>query len=309
MKAFDWDELGQGVTVADGSWSTQLHKRGFDPQTMAEAATIERPELVTSLTREYAEAGARFLTTNTFAANRYTLARRQSPHSVADVNRRAAELARGAAEPFSAWVIGSVGPTGKILVVQETPEDELAAAFTEQIQALAAGGVDAILLETFSELAEILLAIKAARQACELPVFASMSFDSGPQRTRTMMGVEAATAAGALDEAGADVVGCNCGAGVSYVLPVVFAMRSATSRPLWVKPNNGLPELEDGAPVYKQTPEDFAAPIATLIEAGANIIGGCCGSGPEHIKRVAHIVAHRRGGADGGGGEAHRAAN
>lgn len=305
MRSFNWEELGKGVTVADGSWSTQLHKRGFDPLTMAEAANIERPELVASLTRDYAEAGARFLTTNTFAANRYNLARRQSPHSVADVNRRAAELARAAADPFSAWVVGSVGPSGKILVVQETPENELTAAFTEQIQALAESGVDAILLETFSEMAEILLAIKASRQACDLPVFASMSFDSGPQRTRTMMGVEAGTAASALDEAGADVVGCNCGAGVSYVLPVVFAMRSATSRPLWVKPNNGLPELEDGAAVYKQTPEEFAAPLPTLIDAGANIIGGCCGSGPEHIQRVAHVVAHRRGGAAVGGSDAH----
>jgi 5-methyltetrahydrofolate--homocysteine methyltransferase len=121
-----------------------------------------------------------------------------------------------------------------------------------------------------------------------------MSFDAGPQRTRTMMGAQAGECATALEDAGADIIGCNCGSGINHVLPAVVALRAATSLPLWVKPNAGLPELEDGRAVWKQTPEEFAGFVPQLLDAGANIIGGCCGSGPEHIRRVAKVVARHK---------------
>jgi methionine synthase I (cobalamin-dependent) len=284
--------LKETVTVADGGWSTQLWQRGVPMDSLPELANVIHPEIVLGLGRAYVQAGSRFITTNTFAANRYAIERRGAPATVAQLNEAGARLARQAVEGSEALVAGSIGPSGKILVVHEATEAELAIVFEEHAQALAAGGVDVIVLETFSELAEIMVALRAA-QSTGLPVIASMSFDSGPQRTRTIMGAAAEECAAALEEAGAAVIGCNCGSGAAHVLPAVVALRGATRMPLWVKPNAGLPDLEDGRPVYRQTPEDFAQTVPTLIEAGANIIGGCCGTGPEHIRRVAAIVGSR----------------
>jgi methionine synthase I (cobalamin-dependent) len=288
---FDREALRSGVTVADGGWSTRLQMRGLPTDVMAETANLTHPELVIELAIAYLDAGAQFITTNTFAANRYHLQRRAPQVDVTDVNRRGAELARTAVADRPALVAGAIGPTGKILAVKEVKPDEVLSAFTEQAEALAAGGADLIVLETFSELAEVLLALRGAKEATRLPVVASLSFDSGPQRTCTMMGARADECAEALEEAGADAVGTNCGGGIATALPAVVALRGATSLPLWVKPNAGLPELVDGEAVWRQTPEEFAAHIPQLVEAGANIIGGCCGSGPEHIQRVAAWVA------------------
>ena len=290
----DLTALRDAVTVADGGWSTQLQLRGFPTGIMPETANVTHPDLVLNLAREYVEAGARFLTTNTFGANPATLARRKSSQTVTDINRRGAELARQASAEAGALVIGSLGPSGKILAVGETNEDELRDIFGPPARALAEGGVDAFVLETFSEIAEVLVAIMVVREETGLPVIASMSFDSGPQRTRTMMGAAAQECAAALEDAGVSVIGCNCGSGIEHALPAVVALRAATNLPLWVKPNAGLPELEGGATVWKQTPEEFAAHIPPLIEAGANILGGCCGSGPEHIRKIAAVIARRR---------------
>ena len=290
---FDREALQGTVTVADGGWSTQLQIRGVPVDVMAETANLTHPELVTGLGRDYLDAGARFLTTNTFAANRLSLERCTVNAGVEEINRRGAELAREAIGGRDASVAGSIGPSGKILAVREATPEQLAPVFEEQAKALAAGGADVIVLETFSETAEILLALKTVQDATGLPVIASMSFDSGPQRTRTMMGARAEQCAAALDDAGADIVGCNCSSGIEHILPVVVALRGATKLPLWVKPNAGMPELEDGKTVYRQPPETFASHVPQLIDAGANIIGGCCGSGPDHIRRVAKVVEKR----------------
>jgi methionine synthase I (cobalamin-dependent) len=290
---FDGEALKARVTIADGGWSTQLQMRGVPAEVVAETANVTHPQLVSELAQAYLDAGAQFITTNTFAANRLNLARRHVAHSVAEINRRGAELAREAIDDRAALVAGSMGPSGKILAVRETTPEQLTPVFAEQAQALAQGGADVILLETFSELAEILLAVRVVKDAAGLPVIASLSFDSGPQRTRTMMGAEAGECAAALEDAGADVVGCNCGAGICQMLPAVVSLRSATTLPLWVKPNAGLPELEEGRAVWKQTPEEFAAHVPQLLDAGVNIIGGCCGSGPEHIRRLAAVVEKR----------------
>jgi methionine synthase I (cobalamin-dependent) len=291
---FDSDALKSRVWVADGGWSTQLQARGLPPDLMAETANLTHPEMILGLARAYLDVGAAFITTNTFAANRINLERRQISHDVAEINRRGAALARQAVGTGQALVAGSIGPSGKILAVREATPEQLTPVFAEQAEALAAGGADVIVLETFSELAEILLALRAVKDATNLPAIASMSFDSGPQRTRTMMGAQAGECAAALEDAGADVVGCNCGSGINCILPAVVALRAATSLPLWVKPNAGMPELEDGRAVWRQTPEDFATHVPLILEAGADIIGGCCGSGPEHIRRIASVVAHHR---------------
>ncbi len=282
------------VAVADGGWSTQLQQRGVPTDAPAELANLTHPQVVVELAREYLAAGAQFVTTNTFAANALAFERHQAQVDLAEVNRRGAELARQAVGDSQALVAGSIGPSGRILAINEVSQEHLAAVFADQARALAAGGADLIVLETFSELKEILVALAAVREATELPIVASMSFDAGPQRTRTMMGARAEECAEALTEAGADAVGCNCGTGISAILPAVVALRAHTELPLWVKPNAGLPELVDGRAVYRQSPEDFCQHVSTLIDAGANILGGCCGTGPEHIKRLAALVASSR---------------
>ncbi len=288
---FERDMLRQRLTVADGGWSTQLQLRGVSADVPAETANLTHPEVVVELAKAYLDAGARIITTNTFAANRINLARRGLSEQVAPLNRRGAELAREAIGGRDALVAGSIGPSGKILAVREATEEELTEVFSEQAVALREGGADVLVLETFSELAEVLIALQAVKAATGLPVIASLSFDSGPQRTRTMMGAEASACAKALAAAGADAVGCNCGSGIGTILPAVVALRAATDLPLWVKPNAGLPELEDGRPVYRQSPDEFAASLPPLIEAGANLLGGCCGTGPEHIRKIAATVA------------------
>ncbi len=290
---FDPLHLTGRITVADGAWATQLMLRGWPGNRPVELANIESPELVLETAGAYLDAGARILTTNTFGANRLALDRRGSSADVAYVNRRGAALAREAAGD-RAVVVGSLGPSGRMLLVKETTADALSALFREQAAALAEGGVDAFVLETFSELEEILIALAAVKQATGLPVIASMSFDSGPQRTQTSMGVSADKCAAALDDAGADVVGCNCGAGIANALPAVVAIRGAARRPVWVKPSAGLPDLEEGRAVYHLSPDEFVSHIPTLITAGANIIGGCCGVGPEHIQRLAKLIAARQ---------------
>lgn len=288
--SIDFESLRNDVAVADGGWSTQLQMRGVPTEAPAELANLTHPHLVEALARDYVTAGARFITTNTFSANALLFERHDGDHNLAEINRRGAEIAKKATAGSEAVVAGSIGPSGKMLVVGEVKEDRLKEVFAAQASALAAGGADLIVLETFSELAEILVALEAVKNAANLPVIASMSYDSGPQRTRTMMGAAAEECASALEECGADAIGCNCGVGMAEVLPAVVALRAHTKLPLWVKPNAGLPELEDGRVVYKQPPDEFGQRVPTLIDAGANIIGGCCGSGPEHIKRVAALV-------------------
>ncbi len=290
---FDREALKQGLTVADGGWSTRLQMRGVPTDVMAEAANLTHPDLVKELARAYMEAGAQFVTTNTFAANRFNLERRGVDATVEQINERGAALNKEAVGD-GALVAGSIGPSGKILAVQEVKPADLMPVFEAQAKGLAAGGADVIILETFSETAEILLALKVVKDATGLPVIASMSFDAGPQRTRTMMGAKAEDCAAALEDAGADVVGCNCGSGAEYMLPAVVALRAATALPLWVKPNAGMPELVEGQAVYRQTPEEFVAQVRPLVDAGANIVGGCCGTGPDHIRKLAGLAERLR---------------
>lgn len=286
-------DLASTVAVADGAWSTQLHARGLPLDVMAEIANVSHGHLVAALAREYVQSGAEILTTNTFAANALVFERRDVRVSVGDVNRAAATIARNIAHD-QLVVAGVIGPSGRIAATGEVPQERMRDVFAEQAQALAAGGVDWIVLETFTELAEALIALAAVKAATNLPVIASMSYDSGPQRARTHMGAAAEQAAVALDEAGADALGCNCGAGIATVLPTVVALRSNTKKPVWVKPSAGLPDLEEGRAVYHITPDDFGGHVPGILDAGANIVGGCCGVGPEHIKRIAALVAARR---------------
>jgi methionine synthase I (cobalamin-dependent) len=204
------------------------------------------------------------------------------------INRAGAEISRRAVAG-RARVFASLGPSGKMLMMGEVSEEELLAAFTEQAQALAAAGADGLVLETLADVAEARLAIAAARTT-GLPVVACMTFDSGVHLDCTMMGVTPEQAAEELAAAGADVLGANCGHGIEGYVAICRRLRAATSLPVWIKANAGTPEVVDGRVVYRTTPDEFARRAPELIDAGADFVGGCCGTTPEYIAALAKVV-------------------
>lgn len=284
--------LSEGPVLTDGAWGTQLQARGLAAGELPDLWNLSHPDAVQEVARAYVEAGSRVILTNTFRANRFALGGQLAADRVADLNRAGVELSLRAADG-RARVFGSLGPSGKLLLTGEVDEADLRAAFAEQAEALARGGADAIAIETMADLVEARLALEAVR-ATNLPAVACMVFDSGRGRDRTMMGVKPAEAAQELTRAGADVVGANCGSGIESYVPVCRELAAATERPIWIKPNAGLPELVDGRPVYRTTPEEFAARLGDLLDAGAGFIGGCCGTGPEFIAALRAELARRQ---------------
>jgi 5-methyltetrahydrofolate--homocysteine methyltransferase len=278
------DDYAGKVTIADGAWGTELDRLGCPPGFCREEWNVTKPELVRQVAQSYVDAGAEIVLTNTFGANRFVLERHDRGDKVRDFNRAGAEASKSAAGK-RARVFGSIGPSSKIFMMGEASEDELYDAFKVQAEALAEGGADGLVVETMTELAEVTVAVKAAKST-GLLVVASMTYDSGKERTDTMMGVTPAQAVEALTESGADVIGCNCGIGIENYVTVTKMLREATDKPIWVKANAGLPEIEDGKIVYKMQPTDYADQARHLVDAGANIVGGCCGTTPEFIRAL-----------------------
>ena len=285
--------LATAPVVTDGAWGTQLQARGLAPGDCPDAWNLAHPELVEQVARAYVEAGSRIILTNTFRANRLALARHGLSHRTIEINRAGVEISRRAAQS-SALVFASMGPSGRLLISGEISEDELAAAFAEQAQALAEAGADGLVVETMADLTEARLAVSAAR-ATGLPVVASMVFDSGRHQDRTMMGVTPEQAAPALVEAGADVVGANCGRGVARYVEICRRLRTASERPVWIKANAGLPELIGGVTVYRMSAEEYASHVPALVDAGASFIGGCCGTSPEFIRAIRRALGSGAG--------------
>ena len=281
--------LTRTPVLTDGAWGTQLQLRGLTTGACPDAWNLEKPDLVEQVARAYVEAGSRIVLTNTFGANRFTLERYGMAEKAAEINRTGVEISRRAAAD-SALVFGSIGPSGKMLMMGDVTEDDLRAAFAQQAAAMAEAGANGIVVETMSDAAELKLAVAAAKDT-GLPVVGCMVFDSGPAKDRTMMGVTIEQAAEALCEAGADVVGSNCGRGIAGFVDVCRRLKAATDRPVWIKANAGLPEVEDGKTVYRQTPEEFASYVPQLVEAGASFLGGCCGTTPDVIRAVAKVLA------------------
>jgi len=277
-----------GPVLADGGWGTELQKRGLAGGECPDLWNLTEPARVVDVARSYAEAGSRVILTNTFRANRVSLAGYGLADQAAAINRAGARLSREGAGG-RALVFASMGPTGKMLAADEIGADEILAAFHEQALALAEGGADALLIETMSDPAEAALALEATL-ATGLPVIVSFAFDTGRNKDRTMTGATPEQAARHMEERGAHAVGANCGVGIAEYVPVCRRLRAATGLPLWIKPNAGLPEVVDGRAAYRTSPERFAASIPTLVEAGANFIGGCCGTDPEFIRAAARAL-------------------
>jgi len=288
MTSREWNELCSGGPVLlDGAWGTQLQERGLAVGEAPEAWNVTHPEKVQEVAAAYVEAGSQIVLTNSFGGNRITLGGHGLGDRAREINESAARLSREAAGT-KAWVFGSIGPSGKMIMTGEVTEEQLRAAFEQQAQALQAGGVDGLVIETMAALDEACAAVRAA-VSTGLPVVACMVYDSGPDADRTMMGVSPAEAAEALGEAGAWALGANCGQAPAGFVSVCKQYREASDLPLWMKPNAGAPEMVNETPVYRVAPEEFARAAAPLWEAGATFVGGCCGTGPAFIASLREV--------------------
>lgn len=286
------DAVREGtILVSDGAWGTFLYGKGLKPGECPESWNIERFEGVKAIAESYIDAGADMVETNSFGGSRIKLAHFGLDGRTAEINEAAARASREAAGKDK-YVIASIGPTGKMLIMEDVTEQQLYDAFKEQAAALEKGGADAICIETMSDKDEAAIAVKAAKENTKCEVICTFTFEktiSGDYRT--MMGVSPADAAKAAVEAGADIIGTNCGNGIERMIDIVKEMRAAyPDKPILVHANAGLPVSVDGRDVYPDTPEIMASFVPELVKAGANIIGGCCGTTPEHIRAIKSVV-------------------
>jgi methionine synthase I (cobalamin-dependent) len=274
--------LAGGLLITDGAWGTELQARGLPSGTSPDSWNLTHPERVEEVARAYAEAGSQVVLTNTFRANAIAM-KNASAAELDEINRAGVAISRRGA-PL-ARVFASIGPTGKILLSGEVSVDEVSAAFAAQARSLAAAGADALLVETMSDIDEARLAVAVARQT-GLPVIASFAFDSGKNKDRTMMGSTPEAVATAMEEAGASAVGANCGVGVECAIAICQRLHAATSLPIWIKPNAGLPTIDTAGLHYTTSADFFASHFAALRDAGASFVGACCGSTPEFIRAL-----------------------
>jgi homocysteine S-methyltransferase len=273
--------------VVDGAMGTMLYSRGVYINRCYDELSLREPDLVRDVHRAYLRAGAEVLETNSYGANRVKLTRYGLESEVRAINARAAELARGVAGE-RACVAGAVGPLGlRIEPYGPTSEAEAFDLFREQVEGLLEGGVDLVVLETFSDLQEIQQAVKAVRSLCDLPVMAQMVIQ---EDGHTPLGTDAALFAQRLAELGCDVVGMNCSVGPAAMLDAVDRLIAVTDRPLSAQPNAGLPKEVDGRQIYMASPEYMATYAARLIRKGVRFVGGCCGTTPAHIKEITGAV-------------------
>jgi len=289
MRAVIEDLIKRAPAVIDGAWGTQLQSKGLPIGACPDEWNLSNPDKVKEVAAAYVSAGSHIILTNTFGANRLTLGRHGLVDRAVEINNAGVAASLFAVAGTGVKVFGSIGPTGVMLAMGESTPEELRAVFTEQAIALAQAGAHGIVVETMSDIDEATIAVKAA-VATGLPVVASMVYGAGKALDRTIMGVTPEMAAAALEEAGADVIGSNCGQGADTMLVVAQRLKAATKLPLWIKPNAGLPELIDGADVYRTTPDEWAVQASALVSAGADFIGGCCGTSPDFITALADAL-------------------
>lgn len=276
------------VVLLDGAIGTELGKHGL----MGRARpNLDNPEVVLKIQREYARCGCDAITTNTLTMNRIYIESHNVGVSVQDVNRAGVEIARKAVSEGQ-YVLGNIGSTGQLLEPYGTyKESQFYETFKEQAGILAESGVDGFIIETMFDLQEAMFALRACKDNFSLPVIVSIAFSSETKGGRTMMGNSAQQCAKGLTDGGADVIGANCGEiDPAQMAVIVSVLKSATSLPVLAQPNAGKPQLVDNETVFKMAPDDFVRGIAECLSAGARIVGGCCGTTPEHIVAVANLL-------------------
>jgi len=281
------EEIRDHVLLSDGAWGTFLQAKGLKPGECPELWNLTHRNDVLDIAVSYVNAGCNIIETNSFGASRIKLASYGLGDRTAEINSRAAAISREAAGK-NVHVAGSVGPTGKILMMGDVTEEELYEAFREQSAALEKGGADIILIETMTALDEASVAVRAARENTGCLVMVTMTFSRVPSgEFRTMMGVSPEEMVFSMKEAGAHVIGSNCGNGMAQMAGIVKAIRAADKEiPVIIQANAGLPELAGTKTVYRETAEIMASYVPELVAAGVNIIGGCCGTTPEHIRAI-----------------------
>jgi len=285
------DQIKKGkVLVSDGAWGTFLQQKGLKLGECPEEWNLTHPDEVFDIAKSYIDAGADMIETNSFGGTIFKVEKYGLGDKVFELNKAAAEISRKAAG--DKYVLGSVGPTGKILMMGDVTEEELYEAFKEQSKALEAGGVDAIMIETMTDLDEARLAIRAAKENTNCEVFCTMTFDKTVDgEFRSMMGVSPTEMVNTLIAAGTDLIGANCGNGIADMIGIVEEIRKVNPDiPVLVHANAGMPHYHDGQTVFPESPDEMAILVPKILAAGANIIGGCCGTTPDHICRVREAV-------------------
>ena len=269
--------------LCDGAMGTLLYAKGVFINRCYDELNLSQPDLIRAVHHEYLQAGAEIIETNTFGANAFRLARHSIADKVRDINRAGARLAKEAAKSFDVWVAGSVGPLGsRIEPLGKTSFEEARQAFREQIEALAEGGVDVLMFETFGYLEELHQAMLAAKEvAPKLPLVVQVTID---EDGNCLDGSDPETFTPRLEEWGADVIGCNCSVGPVAMLDAIERVRAATSLPLAAQPNAGIPRSVEGRNIYLCSPEYMASYARKFVAAGVRVVGGCCGTTPDHIR-------------------------
>jgi 5-methyltetrahydrofolate--homocysteine methyltransferase len=288
--------LAAGETLCgDGAWGTQLMARGLAPGDCPESMNLDEPGVLAEVASLYLEAGADLITTNTFGGSPLKLGSHDLDDRVEEINRTAVEVL-GPVTRDRAYISASVGPTGKLLEPYgDTPQEVVAEAFGRQIGALIQAGADIVCIETMIDLREAELAVRAARSfSTDVPLIATMTFDATPRGFFTTMGTTVEQACATLVEAGADIVGSNCGNGIDTMIEIAGEFTRHASVPVIIQSNAGLPENRGGELVYPESPDFMAERVSRLMDLGVGIIGGCCGTTPDHIRAIRAAIDSRR---------------
>jgi len=284
------------ILIADGAMGTMLFQRGLKPGDCPEALNLSNPEILQEIAGLYLEAGAEIVQTNTFGGSPIKLAGYGLEHRTEDINKNAVFSVRKAVDG-KAYISGSCGPCGQILKPYgDIESDQVFYSFKTQINALIEAGVDIICVETMTDLNEATLAIRAAKEILpSLPVMATMTFDPTPAGFYTIMGVDIKQAAEGLEEAGADLIGSNCGNGIENMIKIAREFKNVSNLPITIQSNAGLPKLDGLVPIYTETPEFVADKSRELFELGISVVGGCCGTTPDHIRAIRQTLISMKG--------------
>lgn len=281
------------IFVSDGAWGTLLQEKGLKPGECPELWNIDHRNDILDIAKSYVDSGSDMIETNSFGANSFKLKNYNLAGKVEELNVAAVEISKEAVGKDK-FVLGLIGPTGKMLMIGDVTEEQLYNEFRKQANAIEKAKADAIIIETMTDLEEARIAVKAVKENTSLEVICSMSFEKSlTGEFHTMMGITPLAMTKTLKDAGVDIIGANCGRGIEEIIEITMEIRSVDSQiPIIAQPNAGIPEYKDGKIIYPDSPEKMAGLIPELINAGANIIGGCCGTTPDHIMAIAKTVKY-----------------